>query len=505
MALPKDPRQKMINFMYLVLTAMLALNVSTEILNAFKVVDQSLIKSNGVIDKSNKNVQEGLADLLKDPGNMANAAIWKPKADSALMITDQVSKYIDGLKDSLRREAGYNPEKGDTSFKEDDLDAATRLFDNHGQGVKLQSALEKFKNDVLAVLPAKDKALLEKNLPIDISVPPSTTGASDNSWTTSYFHMTPTVAALTMLSKFQSDVKRSGNIVANHCLEQVGKVVLRLNKFEAFAGQNSQYLLPGQPFELTAGLGAFSSENTPTVTVNGSSVPVDANGVATYKETAGGGGEKRMRVVISFKNPNTGQPETVTKEISYTVGQQSGASIFLSKMNVMYIGEENPIVVSGGSGKAETMQVSFTGGSISGSGANRICVPTTPGPATVNVTIEGKTTPFAIRVKYLPNPVASVGNLETGSVSTAQFKAMGGVIAKLKDSDFESPFTVVSYTIGSNCGGGYQEANVNGAQWGGNAVVAALKPGCVVYIDKIMVVGRDKRTRKLPSLGYRLQ
>lgn len=506
MALPKEPRQKMINFMYLVLTAMLALNVSSEILNAFKVVNGSLIKSNDVVDRSNTNVQTALAALMADPANKEKATEWKQRADQAIALTKSESQFIESLKDSLMRASGYNPEKGDTTFKEDDLNAPTRLFDTYGQGEILKNTLAKFKTNVLAVLPAGDQAAIASQIPIDLNPIKSNNTASEKDWTTGYFHMTPTIAALTILSKFQNDVKRSGNIVAEHCLQQVGKVEFHLDKFQAFAGQNSQYLLPGQPFELTAGLGAFSSANLPTVSVNGSSVPVDANGVATYKETAGGGGDRNLSVVISYKNPNTGIIEKTTKEIKYTVGQASGASIFLTKMNVMYIGVDNPITVSGGSGKAETMQVSFSGGSVTGTGSSRICrTQSSPGNATINVSIEGKSTSFPIRVKFLPDPVPLIGSAKHGPMAAASFRAMGGVRAELEGSDFEAPFTILGYTVGGSVNGQYLEVAVNGAQWGGNAVISAAKPNSVVSIFHIRAKGPDGRERTLNDLTFKLQ
>lgn len=94
MALPKEPRQKMINMMYLVLTALLALNVSAEILNAFRTVNNSLDKSNKIIDKANMGISEQMALLLDDPGQREKAAFWKPKADSAIAISQNVSSYI---------------------------------------------------------------------------------------------------------------------------------------------------------------------------------------------------------------------------------------------------------------------------------------------------------------------------------------------------------------------------------------------------------------------------
>ena len=110
MALPKDPRQKMINIMYLVLTALLALNVSAEILNAFKVVEFSLSGSNNVLNESNKSIYSNFEEMLKDPKTSEKAAIWKPKADQIRVLADDVYNKIEGYKLGL---------------KEDDIEAPT--------------------------------------------------------------------------------------------------------------------------------------------------------------------------------------------------------------------------------------------------------------------------------------------------------------------------------------------------------------------------------------------
>jgi gliding motility-associated protein GldM len=497
----------MINMMYLVLTALLALNVSAEILNAFRTVNNSLDKSNRLIDESNNAVTEQLGQMLEDPNLATRAKIYKPKADSALAITKEVSIYINNLKEKLMAEAGKK--EGDSTYKENDLDAATRLFEKQGEGEKLYKVLEKFKNDVLAVLPKEIAQNIEKDLPIDLSMP-KTQNAGNNTWTAAYFRMTPAIAGITILSKFDNDVKRTGNIVANKCLEQVGKVKVIFNKFEPLVSQNTEYTLPGQPIKISAGLGALSTDNLPTVTINGVSRPVDPRtGLATWETTASGGGDQSVKVVISFVNPNTGEKEIAEKIIKYTVGQPSGASIFLEKMNVMYIGVDNPLTISSGTGKAESMKVSFTGGSISpaGGGGKYIAKPTTPGPATVNVSIEGRNYPFPIRVKYLPDPVPVVGQLSGGKMPSAQFKAMGGLRAVLKDSEFDAPFTVISYTL-AGIGQGFQQytpVQITGSQWGSNAVISNCRPGSQVFFDDIIVKGPDGKNRKLPSISFQLQ
>jgi hypothetical protein len=178
-------------------------------------------------------------------------------------------------------------------------------------------------------------------------------------------------------------------------------------------------------------------------------------------------------------------------------------------MNVMYIAEENPITVSSGSGKAERMSVSFTGGSIAadGGGGKYIAKPTTPGPATVNVSVEGKNFPFPIRVKYLPDPVPVVGTLSGGKMPSSNFKVMGGVRAILKESDFDAPFQVLSYTLAGN-GAGFQQytpVQIAGTAWGSNAVITQCKPGSTIFIDDIIARGPDGKNRKLPSIAFQLQ
>src|SRR5213078_4750930 len=102
MALPREPRQKMINMMYLVLTALLALNVSSEILNAFKVVNTSLATSNKIISEKNEVTYKSFEDKVKDPQTAAKAAIWKPKADEVKKLSADMYNYIANLQQEMK-------------------------------------------------------------------------------------------------------------------------------------------------------------------------------------------------------------------------------------------------------------------------------------------------------------------------------------------------------------------------------------------------------------------
>lgn len=515
MSLPKEPRQKMINIMYLVLTALLALNVSAEILNAFKVVDNSLKESNNVLNTSTAAIYGNFDELIKDPKTSEKASKWKPKADQVRNLAATLYKELEDYKQALKVESDFDPATG--TFKEDNIDAATRYFDTKGNGQTLYSKLEAFKKNLLLVDPEM-AAQIGSKLPLNLEIPKSaagnvSTGNNVKDWINSYFHMTPTIAAVTILSKFQNDVKNSENLAATYCINQVGAVKLVMDKFEPLVGTSSTYLMPGEEMTVVAGLGAFNSNVKPTVTIDGKSIAVNANGVAESKFTVGGTGSRSMNVSVSFIDPNTGENKTISKKIDYTIGAPSGVAVSADKMNVLYIGVDNPLTITAGAG-SEKVTAQFSGGTISKAGGNKYIVKPNQGAYgehTVTVLVEGKSVgKVTFRVKGLPNPTAYVGNLKPGAVPSASFKAMGGLVAKLEDSEFDAPYEVLSYKVGALSADipDYAPVENKGARWNGGAanLINKLKPGALVAITDITVRGLDGKTRVLTSgLSYNLK
>src|SRR5690606_12806227 len=116
---------------------------------------------------------------------------------------------------------------GKEDFKEDNLDASTRLFETNGEGAKLKAKLEKFKTDMLNIDP-KIKAQFENNFPVSTDGVEGKEGKKD--FVTGYFHMTPTVAALTILSKFQNNIRTVENQIVSYCHSQVGAVEVHMDQ-----------------------------------------------------------------------------------------------------------------------------------------------------------------------------------------------------------------------------------------------------------------------------------
>jgi gliding motility-associated protein GldM len=498
MALPKEPRQKMINLMYLVLTALLALNVSSEILNAFKVVDKSLQNSSTNLANANTTLYQSLAEKLNHPESVVNAKIWEPKAQTAKKLSDDMNSYLESLKKDLKTEAGLEIRDGKESFKEDNLDAATRLFDTNGKGKELEARLKAYKAAMLAIDPMIN-AKFGKTLPVDVD-PPIGQDGTKKDFTNGYFHMTPTVAGLTLLSKFQNNVKNSENQIITFCHEQIGAVKVHMDKVGVLTGQNSTYLMPGQELVVTAGVGAYSSSSNPTISINGGNVTVD-NGQGIYKTNVSGAGEHTVPINVTFKGED-GNPVTVPTTIKYVVGTPGGAAVMLDKMNVFYIGVDNPITISSGSGWDKT-NVIISGGTLSGSNGSRIVRVTTVGKATITVTADGKTTPFDFRVKEIPNPIFKVGPGGT-RMTAGNFKSQQYCRAELENFDFLANFSVVSanvYFSGANF------PNVQSAELKGNnleplrALIQRAGPGSSITFDNVKVVGPDAKQRTIQGVG----
>ncbi len=241
----------------------------------------------------------------------------------------------------------------------------------------------------------------EKTLPIDMTVPETKEGVTKD-FTTAFFHMTPTVAGLTMLSKFQNNIKNAENQVVTFAHNQIGAVKVIYDQFAALVGQSSNYVMPGQQVEITAGVGAYSKAAQPQISINGSGVSLDADGRAVYKVQASGAGSHNVPVNVTYVKPD-GTRESKSFNVEYTVGTPGGAAVMLDKMNVFYIGVPNPVTVSSGTGWDKT-HVSMAGGTLvpaGGPGKFNVRV-SAVGKASITVNADGKPSTYDFRIKSRP-------------------------------------------------------------------------------------------------------
>ena len=507
MALPREPRQKMINMMYLVLTALLALNVSSEILNAFKTVNNSLEATNKVVTASTDEIMTSLKAKMNEDGTRERAQTWYPHADKAHQLSTDLYNYIQKFKDQILSEAGADFAKGDSTYKDDNLDIATRIMVEHGGGKELYRRLDQYKKDIFAIDP-KIASQFTTSLPINLGKP-KTQNKGNKSWEDAYFRMVPTVAAITILSKFQNDVKTSENKVISYCHEQVGKVDVIQDAFAAIAIANTTNALPGQEIEITAGVGGFSTKISPVITISGQRQNIQEDGAVHYKFKADRLGSNSIPVNIQYTDQN-GKVQSKTIPVNYVVGQSS-AAVQLDNMNVLFIGVDNPVTISG-SGSVDQIKASIRGGGgvLNGSGAHRsVRVTQETDDCVISVqTPDGKVTNVPFRVRSIPDPAPMVGTYKSGNIPTAVMKSQVGVRAIVENFYYKTQFNVTSFRMTAD-GPGFEdivEVNNTGAEWKEAAgIIAKCKPGCFITIEDIYAVGPDGRRRRLTPLIFNLK
>jgi gliding motility-associated protein GldM len=507
MSLPKEPRQKMINIIYLFLKDMLDLKISSEILNAFKTVNSSLENTNNTFTLSTTTIMKSLEDKTTTAETRDRALIWYPKAQEVQRQSKELYDYIATLKSKILTLAGSKP-ADPSKYDEGNQGIVTKLMVDQGEAKKLYAKLSSYKSQILGIDTAINNEF-QNSLNIDLSNPPGQ-DKKIKPWEIAYFHMVPTVAGLTILSKFQNDIKTAENKVIAFCHSKVGEVKVIFDTYAPIVGQSSNYVMPGEEVEITAGVGAYSKASLPTITINGAGAAVGPEGYASSKLTASGIGPHTVPVRISYFNQVTGKQEEKNVEVKYTVASPSGASVALDEMNVFYIGWDNKVTVAASGAGDEKVQVSVSGGGGSaqktGAGKYIIHVTTQTDDCKVNVTVDGKTSSFPFRVRSIPNPVATIGGVMSNENMTAgQIKAQTGVGAFIQNFPLNIKYSVVSFTLSAdNADGDIEEAPCQGNTWSPKAlsIIRNLTNGRTVTVDNIRAQGPDGAVRKIPGLTY---
>lgn len=505
LSLPRAPRQKMINLLYIVLIAMLALNVSSEILNAFKTVNESILHSNQSVDEKNAIIFDQFEkQMQQDPQKVGPL---KEKAEAVKQRAEAMNAYIDSLKAKIVHESGGLTEDGQIK-RMDDLDAPSRVMLNWKNGPRLKKELQKLRVQFLSYFPEAQRQQEAKILPLRIEEPPK---KEKKNWSEMNFAEVPSIAAITILSKFQSDIKVSEAQVIDYLYGQINAQQFTLDTYTPLVSANSGYVMNGQKYEAKIMLGAYSSTVNPVITVNGQEIPVE-NGIGTYTTTASGVGEHDYKVAVNLKDKN-GELKTFTAAGSYMVGASS-LSVSATKMNVLFIGLDNPISIAAAGVPAESISASISQGSLRKTGTgNYIARVSTVGKATVHVSakVEGTTKNMGamqFRVMRVPDPVAEVGGQKGGRMRSAVFRVQKGVAAKLENFYFDTKFEITHFTMGFTGTGfsDYLELQSSSARFTPQMqeLMSRCKPGTRVFFDDIRAKAPDGTTRNLPGMTFKL-
>jgi gliding motility-associated protein GldM len=510
MSIPKEPRQLMINLMYLVLTALLALNVSAEVMNAFFSLDKGLEGSRKIVDKNNIGLMKSIntqADAYKNPQNES----YRKAAMEAQQIATEFEEYVGLVRSDLWQKAGGDNAKIPGQPKDiRNKDLTTRWFIKEGKGAEIKSKIEETRIKLLAlVTDAKDKAEIEGQLTLGIEeIPP---GVKAKTWEEFKFKQMPVAAVIPTLGKLQSDVKSSATAVLNYLAKKVGGTEIKMDAFEPAVSAPKGYVILGEKYEADVFLSAYSTTaNNVSISAGGRGLSV-VGGKAHFEESASSNGIRKYNVSINVTNPLTKEVKNYQKEFSYEVGQRSVACA-ADKMNVFYIGVDNPLSVSAAGVNSNDVKVSASGCSVNKSGAGKFIVTaTTPtSDASITVSAPGVTQKFPFRVKRIPDPTPLLGaKHKSGSMGNGEFKAQGGIAGVLENFDFDVRCSVVGFkAVFLAKRQDPVEYTNSGAKWGGDVqgLINKAKPGDTYFFDDIKVsCPGDAAGRNLGGLSFKIK
>jgi hypothetical protein len=535
----QTPRQKMINMMYLVLLALLAMNVTNEVLNAFHIVNEGLQTSNHSLEAKNNDI---FAAFEKQKGlDSAKAMPFYRRAQAAKTVSDSLFNVLARYKAEIVTKAEPDTESGDLK-RRDDLEIATKMFVEEGDGGNLRGqALRKKINDTRqALLNLIDPADRDKfHLSLRDSIPRNSENKS-YPWEYAVFHNVPATAAVTIISKFQNDVIASEGTVIEYLIKKIGATDFKFTDLQAKIIAPTSYVLDGQQYKADIFLAAFNSGTEPEVFMgpiggfkknpDGSYDPVKTvatdlppgfggqaikaeGGFGKYTAGAAGVGDKTYTGVIRVKDPVSGHYTFYPFEGKYQTAPKA-VVVSPTKMNVLYIGVDNPMEISvPGVGQGD-VQAGLTGaGSLKKDPANPasyIANVTGVGKCTINVSakLDGKMQSMGdkeFRIKRIPDPVPMTsGKLRGGNVQPGTMKSQSGILALLENFDFDARFNVISFEMVFSSKGEIFKAESPGPGFTPQmkAFMDRAKPKDIIFIDEIKVVGPDKQPRKLGQIAF---
>lgn len=482
----ETPRQKMIGMMYLVLTALLALNVSKEAVEAFKRVDEGLSKTTANFMEKNNSVYADFTS--KSIANPKKSAPWVAKAKAVQSRANELFDYMAALKvEIVAKTEGEDSEaivdgKVDTEKiqKIDDLNVPSEVMigpNNNGKAFDLKAALVDYREFLLEQIGPNHPNVthsIENSLETeDVKQLDGTTAQ----WEMYNFQALPLVAVVTILSKFQNDVRNAEADALDFFFNQIGAADIRVNKLvPQVMGTNS--VMQGNSYEAKVFIAAMDSTARPTIQVgpyrsvknadgtssyemtgDSQTLTIDNSGMGIYKTKPGSLGDKSWGGLIKVKAPD-GSEIAYPFEQTYSVVAPN-VVVSPTAMNVFYTGVDNPVDISVPGVDQSKIRVSMTNGRIRKGKHPRfrgsyIVNPTNVGRdanVTVSADVNGQVRTFApvkFRVKPVPPPVAKVAGKKGGQIQLNVLKAQRGVAAELENFDFDIRWTVTSFRVSIN-------------------------------------------------------
>lgn len=504
----------MINLMYVVLMAMLALNVSNDVLKGLQLVGDSLKRSSDNAEEEINTIYKNFAEQMKK--NPAKVKQWFDRAQEIKKKSDELFNFAQQLKIAVAREADGSDADPDNLEHKEDLEAAEQIMlaPGKGKGKQLLDMINAYREYVVNLLPDKRQAaIIAANLSTEIPKNQTTLGKN---WQQYMFEAMPAIAATTMLTKLQTDVRQAESEVLRDLFANIDIKDIRVNELGAYCLPEATTLFPGDQFKSRIFMAAIDTTQRPEIYVNGNRISADGS----YNFRVGGPGEYSFSGYITMPNA---AGDIIRREFTQkynVIAPPSGATVAADMMNVLYAGYSNPVSVSASGISPDKISLSMSGGSLTpGDGAGHyIARPAAVGQdVTFNVTgvVNGTTQnmgSFTFKVRKLPDPTAFIPYKDDKGVVNhfmggrtfpkATLLQTEGIGAAIDDGLLNIAFNVVSFetTFFDNMGNAIPEKSAgNKFSERQRDMFRRLSAGKRFYVTRVKAVGPDGIQRDLPQ------
>lgn len=507
-----SPRQKMINLMYIVLMAMLALNVSSDVLNGFSQVKEGLTRTNDNTEQRNASIIGALESFsLQNP---EKGLPWYNKGLEVRRTTADIYNLVDSLKMLIVYKADGPEGTIDNIINREDLDAAAAVMlqPQNKLGAQLRTNIDTYRNYITSVVTdSLKRASIEEALTTASVQRKGEIG--EMKWEEYKFENQPAIAAVTLLTKLQNDIKYAEGEALQTLLANVDAGDVRVNELNAFVIPESRYVMRGSKYHANIVLAAVDTTARPNVYINGNQL-----GSNIYEITAGASGNYDYSGYLEVPHGDG----TITRHefsSSYTVIEPT-ATVSATMMNVLYAGIDNPISISVPGVANTAVTASMTNGTLSRKGDAWVARPTKVGEKavlTVVADMNGKKTEVSkteFRVRKLPDPTPFISykdaqgntvNYRGGGrgISKTLLTSAPGIGAAIDDELLNIAFKVISFetVFFDSMGNAIPEVS-DGDKFSSRqkSQFQRLNRGKRFYISRVKAIGPDGITRDLAPI-----
>lgn len=505
----------MINLMYVLLMAMLAMNVSSDVLNGFTLVDESLSKSSDNTSRQNDALYEAFEMHMKQ--NPEKVREWYERACTVREMSDTIYNLAERLKVRIAKEADGKEGDVNNLINREDLEAATQVMLNPviGEGNLLYDAITEYRTNMLGMTNDSIlKEIIKTSLSTDV---PQRDISLLKNWQEYHFENMPAIAAITLLTKIQNDVHYVEGEVLHSLANNIDMGDVRVNQIQALVIPTSRNVVRGSDFSAQIILAAVDSTQRPQIFINDKLLESE-NGeyVARCNKT----GDYTLNGYM-LVNDGSGIQTRYDFSQGYTVVEPT-ATVSASLMNVLYAGFTNPVSISvpGVAANRISATIAKGSGTIKSDGnGGFIVVPTKVGEELqIGVTArneEGRSQSmgeYTFRVRQLPDPMPFIefkdkdGNTQRyrggAPFSKQSLMSTNGIVAAIDDGLLNIGFNVLSFeTVFYDNMGNAIPLKSQGAQFSQQQkeMFRSLGRGKRFYISHVKAVGPDKVERLLPT------